>query len=752
MWESVTTPSNKIAAIEATPQGLVAGEFDDRMWLNPYNGVYLSEDGGSTWIQAGLKGKGIKDLVYRNGALYAAAFYTNTTMRGLYRSSYPYTTWEHIGPLYEVTALDVCGDSIYMGTKINGLLVSRDGGTTWTQKLGDGWEGPEIIAVFCSNNRIMISTRTKVFTSTDGGETWTERGCFSDSTIYSITGFKDYVAASGIGYNGIFTSYDNGDTWSKVPIPNIQYSYKLLFQGQYLYIGSGNTVLESLQMGNQLEDTFLNERNTIRIGDLVSYKPDKYVLVALNLSGGMFKKEVDGYKFFSMFSPPWNIQNGWELTEKINSFFDHQYPLLSYEYKGEPREYGNTTLKYDGETGSEPNVYYSSHSGIDFDMEYGDSVLAVAGGSATHYYCGDCGNSMKIDHGNGFQTIYMHLQNNPSVQGRGAFWVESGSEIGKAGLTGRTTGPHLHFEVMYDTDGDGQFSDEYPHGRTDPFGWNFTKASDPWSFLKWTDHLGSHQGAISKNLWETLSPAKNTAPLANSTLLTLGNKIAEVLDDAGKNFFRLNLEHAPKPQNIFPHEQSKYIGGTSVIINLMDQMGNISIADAIIKVKILVSPENIAGIIPETIRLYRWEKEALSWVETISSYDNASGVIEGILDHLSYFAAFGDRIPAEPPSTQLLISPEPGDGLVETYPTISFTSNSALTIYSLDGGRMWNDYKTPVTIENYGIYDILYKSKSSDGTWEETNSFVLKVGSELVTKKIRIVGAEFETLLDNPSP
>ncbi len=751
-WESVATPSNKIHAIAATPQGLVAGEFDDRAWLNPYNGVYLSGNGGGTWNQVGPRGKGIKKLVYRNGVLYASAHYSGTTPRGLYRSSYPYEAWDHIGPSYEVTAIDVCGNSIYMGTKVNGLNVSRDDGATWVQKIGNGWEGPEIMAIFCFGNLVTASTRTNVLTSTDSGETWTEIALFSGSTIYSITGSEDFAAASGTGYAGIYVSYNGGGSWSKVPIPGLQQSNKLIFQGQYLYIGNGATVLESLQMGNETEDTKLNETNTALIADLASYEPAGHVLFALNSSGGIFRKEIDEYKYLPIFSPPWNIQNDWELTENINSFFDHQYPLLAYAYKGEPQENRNTTLKYDGETGSEPDVYYSSHSGIDFDMEYGDPVLAAAGGSATYYYCRDCGNTVKIDHGNGLQTIYMHLQNTPSAQDNSAFWVESGSEIGKVGLTGRTTGPHLHFEVTHDTDNDGQFSDEYPHGRTDPFGWNFAGAADPWPFLKWTDPLGSHRGSISKNLWGALYPAENTAPLANSNLLALGNKIVEVLDDAGKNFLRLTLGHAPKPPKIFPRENSRYINGTAVIINLVDQLGNTSVADAIIKVKVLVSPENIAGIIPETIRLYRWEKETLSWVETISNYDSSSGVIEGILDHLSYFAAFGDGSSDQPPSTQLLISPEPLDGAVDTFPTISFTSGSVLTVYSLDGGYTWNDYETPITIENYGVYDILYKSRSPEGIWEETKSFVLKVGSWLVTKKIRIVGAGFETSVDNSSP
>ena len=55
------------------------------------------------------------------------------------------------------------------------------------------------------------------------------------------------------------------------------------------------------------------------------------------------------------------------------------------------------------------------------------------------------GNVVVIDHGNGWQTLYAHL--NVIYAGCGAS-VSQGAVIGGLGSTGRSSGPHLHFEIM----------------------------------------------------------------------------------------------------------------------------------------------------------------------------------------------------------------------------------------------------------------------------------------------------------------
>ena len=96
----------------------------------------------------------------------------------------------------------------------------------------------------------------------------------------------------------------------------------------------------------------------------------------------------------------------------INSFFDHQYPLLSRGADlSEPDSAIPTIVNYLGQT---TNDNYTKHDGYDWGSlaraNLGDSVLAAASGSATFINsCASCGNMIVIDHGNGYQTRYLHL-------------------------------------------------------------------------------------------------------------------------------------------------------------------------------------------------------------------------------------------------------------------------------------------------------------------------------------------------------
>jgi murein DD-endopeptidase MepM/ murein hydrolase activator NlpD len=88
------------------------------------------------------------------------------------------------------------------------------------------------------------------------------------------------------------------------------------------------------------------------------------------------------------------------------------------------------------------------HKGIDFQASIGDPVLAVADGVVSfagvrHGY----GNTVEIDHGNGYVTRYAH---NSRLTHQVGDLVRAGQEIARAGSSGRSTGAHVHFEVWQD--------------------------------------------------------------------------------------------------------------------------------------------------------------------------------------------------------------------------------------------------------------------------------------------------------------
>jgi murein DD-endopeptidase MepM/ murein hydrolase activator NlpD len=85
------------------------------------------------------------------------------------------------------------------------------------------------------------------------------------------------------------------------------------------------------------------------------------------------------------------------------------------------------------------------HSGIDFKGNTGDPVYATADGVVGEaHYKGGYGNAVVINHAYGLTTLYGHLSAVNVEQGQS---VNAGDVIGFLGSTGRSTGPHLHYEV-----------------------------------------------------------------------------------------------------------------------------------------------------------------------------------------------------------------------------------------------------------------------------------------------------------------
>jgi murein DD-endopeptidase MepM/ murein hydrolase activator NlpD len=88
------------------------------------------------------------------------------------------------------------------------------------------------------------------------------------------------------------------------------------------------------------------------------------------------------------------------------------------------------------------------HTGVDFRAEHGSAIRAAGPGKVvTAEYSGGYGNMVEIEHGNGLTTRYAHMS---AIQVAVGQSVATGAVLGRVGSTGRSTGPHLHYETRID--------------------------------------------------------------------------------------------------------------------------------------------------------------------------------------------------------------------------------------------------------------------------------------------------------------
>ena len=88
------------------------------------------------------------------------------------------------------------------------------------------------------------------------------------------------------------------------------------------------------------------------------------------------------------------------------------------------------------------------HEGLDFTAPRGTPIYASANGTVVHAGVrGGYGNTVIINHGNGYETLYAHMSKlNTTLESK----VKRGQIIGYVGSTGMSSGPHLHYEVKKD--------------------------------------------------------------------------------------------------------------------------------------------------------------------------------------------------------------------------------------------------------------------------------------------------------------
>ncbi len=126
------------------------------------------------------------------------------------------------------------------------------------------------------------------------------------------------------------------------------------------------------------------------------------------------------------------------------------------------------------EFGERPEYYEQfglpGHEGVDIRAYEGTQIYAIGDGTVYRYEADEkasnYGRHIRIDHGNGYKTIYAHLS--AGLVGVG-YEVKAGDMVGLAGSTGNVTGPHLHLTMKNDNaQVGGEMYQGYPYNIIDP--------------------------------------------------------------------------------------------------------------------------------------------------------------------------------------------------------------------------------------------------------------------------------------------
>lgn len=448
---------------------------------------------------------------------------------------------------------------------------------------------------------------------------------------------------------------------------------------------------------------------------------------------------------------PWDYENeGLSFSEAalaINSYFDHEYPLLSTSLN-EPTNKQNQVTTFQAENSTSKK--YSTHDGYDYGKDakalIGDPILAAAAGCASYFNDGATGNAIKIDHGNGYQTRYYHLSENDLVTKSATCTnVTKGQQIGRVGATGNVIPPgdlgaHIHFMVVQDKNNDGNFDDNIPDGVTDPFGWQSAE-SDPWEIYNFFYNGQDRTGNKSYYLWTNaivnlsgqLSPSGGSFELEKYKM--------EFLEGATDQNLTVDMQMAPvaKPSNLL-----ESIGATLVataknasgqFVEEFTKPYTISIDFGAFDLSTL----NLATIsIHSSEDGVNWQKE-----NTIVDLENEKATAQ--LNHLSYFALMAERLDTIAPTTTAILDGKQGEPnwfRSDVQLNLNPQDNPGglgvdYTLYKIDD-QDWQQYMSPSTITNEGQHTVEFYSVDIDENIEEIKSVSFTIDKTIPEAKIFI--------------
>jgi murein DD-endopeptidase MepM/ murein hydrolase activator NlpD len=436
-----------------------------------------------------------------------------------------------------------------------------------------------------------------------------------------------------------------------------------------------------------------------------------------------------------------------EAAMSMSSYFDHEYPLLSRKSLIEPN---TDTLSFQNIRDLN-TIFYSSHDGYDYAKKakalINKSVIAAENGTAKYLStCNDCGNAILIDHHNGYQTRYYHLQKEeilPPLDGT-PIQVTKGQKIGLIGYSGNTdpkgpNGAHLHFMVVQDKNNDGNFDDNIPDGITDPYGWQSTEP-DPWEHYSFS-YNGQRTGNKSYYLWDKQLANLNTTLESNGGIF----KTEKVSLNFPQNFSSENLNLKIESNPSTKTTDNLVSLGSTIKTTLTDSAGNLKEQfDTFYQMTINHKPEDLVSIDPATLSIYS-SRDGINWVKEDSIIDTLNNTVTSQLNHMTYFALMAKRKDILPPTTTTNIEGEKG---IESWyrsnikVSLIATDNenglgSEYTFFKLDNDE-WKLYSEPLQLSEEKSYHLEFYSVDKDENIENTKSLDFSIDKTIPEAKVSV--------------
>ena len=463
---------------------------------------------------------------------------------------------------------------------------------------------------------------------------------------------------------------------------------------------------------------------------------------------------------------PWDYTGKGQTFEdaaiSMSSYFDHEYPLLSIGYTlPEPQDTTATIISY---LGGNRNIEksYSAHDGYDYAFEsnvkLNDPVLAAANGVAKFINsCGACGNAIHIDHGNGYQTRYYHLQPDELIidNPNNSIVVDTHQKIGKVGFSGNvkpigTDGAHIHFMVVHDKNGDGNFEDNIPDGLIDPYGWQ-SYDPDPWQNYSFQLYGLNKTGAKSYYLWKNkISGLIKTLPPEGGKFTTNRHELT-----FPNNFINKYLILKMTPTGVTVSNESLQSIGQGIDVTLKDGFNNFYTQfQKLFTIKYKFSSLDTTRLNQDSISMYS-SIDGINWEKESTTIDWSKLEATSQTNHLTQFALLGEKLDSIAPVTQILLSGTETllENELETFNspvTVSFISLDEPTEYSLGidytmyqiNEGEWQKYEHPITFSEFNSYNINFYSIDKDGNAEETKSSSFEIKEEIMQQ------LEFQIIFD----